>query len=84
LLHHTRAVLALRNAHPALRWGSLDIVEASEAMLVFDRLREDSRLRCTFNLSNQWQATERRNAIFTTGEVQKDALAPYAAFIEVI
>jgi alpha-glucosidase len=36
LLHHTRAVLAFRNAQPALRWGALEMVEAGEHKRVFD------------------------------------------------
>ncbi len=51
LLNFTRSVIALRNAHPALRWGSLDVIEAGEQRLVFERTHGDQRLRCTFNLS---------------------------------
>ncbi|GAA4011517.1 alpha glucosidase [Sphingomonas swuensis] len=84
LLHFTRTVLALRNEHPELRWGSLEIVEAGEAILRFDRVRGSSRLRCTFNLSDQWQPATRSGALFHTGELSAEALGPYAAFIEVI
>lgn len=82
LLHHTRAVIGLRNAHPALRWGSLEIVEAGEQLLVFERTRGE-RLRCTFNLSAEAVAFAPAGlTIFSTGEQAGGELGPFAALIE--
>ena len=52
LLHWTRHVLALRNAHPALRHGALERVEAQGALLRFDRVGQGERILCAFNLSD--------------------------------
>jgi alpha-glucosidase len=85
LLHHTRGVIALRNGQPALRWGSLDIVEAGEQRLVFDRARNGSRLRCTFNLSAQSLPFSRSGrTLFSTGPVTDTLLGAFAAAIEEI
>ncbi|MBC2667488.1 alpha-glucosidase [Novosphingobium flavum] len=51
LLHHARAVLVLRRAHPALRLGSFRLIEAGEALLGFERVLEGERIACWFNLS---------------------------------
>ncbi|NJC04276.1 alpha-glucosidase [Sphingomonas kaistensis] len=83
LLHLTRSVIALRNAHQALRWGSLDIVEAGEQRLVFDRLRGGQRLRCSFNLSADPAAfAPVGTIIFSTGDHAGGELGPFAAVIE--
>ncbi|MFZ5747591.1 MAG: alpha-amylase family glycosyl hydrolase [Pseudomonadota bacterium] len=52
LLHWTCAVVALRHAHPALRTGGMDVIEASDALLVFKRELGAERLLCAFNLSD--------------------------------
>src|SRR5205823_1976069 len=49
----TRECLKLRAAHPALRHGSMRIVEADEQRLVFERAWNGERLRCVFNLSDR-------------------------------
>jgi alpha-glucosidase len=57
-LRFTRAVLALRNRHEALRSGSLSIVEASDAILAFERQWREQRLLCVFNLgtgTRRWE-----------------------------
>ncbi|WP_300973844.1 alpha-glucosidase [Sphingomonas sp. LHG3406-1] len=84
LLHFTRRVLRLRNEHPELRLGALEIVEASEQLLVFDRVRNGTRLRCKFNLSPTHQGCQLSDPLFSTGEVGPQSLGPYAAVIEVL
>lgn len=49
-LNLTRRLLALRNAHPALRAGAMQVVSATGDLLVFDRWHAGERLRCAFNL----------------------------------
>lgn len=50
LLELTRRLIALRNAQPALRWGSIAIERADDAVLVFTRTLADRRLVCAFNM----------------------------------
>jgi alpha-glucosidase len=83
LLHYTRSVIALRNGQPALRWGSLEVVEAGEQKLVFDRVHASGRLRCTFNLSPHATAhAPTGNRLLETGLVTSDTLGAYGAVIE--
>jgi alpha-glucosidase len=50
LLNLTRALLAFRKAHPALRWGGIRFRKASETVLLFERDFGAERLTCLFNL----------------------------------
>lgn len=52
LLHHTRAMLALRRAHPALKLGSVARCEALGDLLVIERVHGDERLTCLFNFGH--------------------------------
>ncbi|MES2174332.1 MAG: alpha-amylase family glycosyl hydrolase [Pseudomonadota bacterium] len=56
LLHHTRAMLALRKANPALRHGSLEILIADDQRLLFRRTAYGQSLLCLFNLSAELAA----------------------------
>jgi len=47
-----RRVIALRRGHVALRTGALRLIEASEAILAFERRTADERLLCVFNLGD--------------------------------
>jgi alpha-glucosidase len=85
MLAFTRDCLALRRAHPALRQGSMEIVDASGQLLVFERSAGRERLRCTFNLSNRpssFIAGGRQLA--SNGDIDDGFLGPYAAVIEEI
>ncbi|MFA6219430.1 MAG: alpha-amylase family glycosyl hydrolase [Erythrobacter sp.] len=50
LLHHTRAMLALRNANPALHHGTVARCEQVDGMFVIERQGEGQVVRCLFNL----------------------------------
>ncbi|HYD72117.1 MAG TPA: alpha-amylase family glycosyl hydrolase [Candidatus Binatia bacterium] len=52
MLNFTRALLALRKAHGALRDGVIDQVSDAEAMLSFVRQANGERLVCLFNLGD--------------------------------
>ena len=85
LLHRTRRLLALRNDHPALRWGAMELVEASAQLLVFDRCHGDSRLRCSFNLGETaLPCPPAGHLLLACGEISGSALGPYASRIEVV
>lgn len=84
LLAFTRAALKLRGSHAALLWGDMHLVEAGEALLVFERRLDGERLRCAFNLGptplahtpgNEW------HIIASTGAYDNDALGPYAGYV---
>lgn len=85
LLAFTRRCLALRQAHPALRHGGITVLEAGSGRLVFDRTNGGETLRCTFNFTDAAQAFRPSGSeIIRAGEIDPDALAPYAALIEEI
>ena len=85
ILGFTRECLRLRSAHPALRIGTMTIIEACKQLLVFERADGRQRLRCTFNLS---AATVTFSAagetLLSTGEIDGSSLGPYAAIVEEI
>jgi alpha-glucosidase len=85
ILDFTRKCVALRKRHPALRTGSMRIVEAGEALLVFERTLGAERLRCTFNLSEHDARHDASGkVVLGTGQVDGGTLGPYAAVIEEI
>ena len=53
LLHYTRHVLALRQAQDALLVGEMNVIEATETLLVFERRCGDERLLCAFNFTEE-------------------------------
>lgn len=58
LLAHTRAMLALRKANPALRHGSVSKCEVRGNMLVLDRLSEEQQVRALINFGAEPIALE--------------------------
>lgn len=85
MMSFTRRCLRLRRASPALRQGSMNIVEAGEQMLIFERVATGKRLRCTFNLSDRPASfASSRKALISSGEIDGDLLGPYAAIVEEI
>ena len=84
LLNFTRRCLQVRNQHPALRHGAMEIREAGAPLLIFEREGGGRRLRCSFNLSGSptaWTG-DPGEAIISAGEVGADRLGPWAAVIE--
>ena len=85
MLAFTRHCLDLRRRNAALRQGSIDIVEAGEALLLFERTIHGQRLRCAFNLSNAPTAyVSAGSALLQAGEIDGGMLGPYASLIEEI
>lgn len=83
-LHLTRRLLALRRASPALRLGDLRLIEASDAMLVFEREAQGQRLLCAFNLSpdpQTWRPGGAWRVVDQVGEVSDWAFARYSGVI---
>ncbi len=86
MLAATRRLIALRNGSDALLLGAMQIVEASDAILVFERVVADEALLCIFNLSaqdtgwlpatpNRWRIIER------VGDGAGWHLGPYGGII---
>ena len=74
-LGFTRRVLKMRARHAALQCGSVRVLEASDAVLAFERSVRDERLLCVFNLGTEprtWQplAPDRWRIIERTGTVE--------------
>jgi alpha-glucosidase len=85
LLRFTAEALKLRNAHPALRGGSMEVIQADDQLLVFERSCHGERLRCTFNLSIEpVQFTPAGDSLFRAGDLDAGHLGPYSAVIEEI
>lgn len=85
MMSFTRQCLRLRRASPALRLGSMDIVEAGEQMLIFERAAAGKRLRCTFNLSDRPASfAPVGNTLIASGEIDGGQMGAYAAIIEEI
>ena len=83
LLHFTRRCLDLRDRLPALRHGSMRIVEAGDRLLVFERSHGSQRLRCSFNLSAEpvsWECAGK--ALLAAGEIGSGSLPAWSAVIE--
>ena len=85
MLQFARQCLALRRRLPALRHGSMHVVEADEELLVFNRAANGRQVRCSFNLSDRAIAfrTSGRELI-RAGHVDRDSIGPYGAIIEEI
>jgi alpha-glucosidase len=85
LLRFTSEALKLRNAHPSLRGGSMNVVRADDQVLVFERAADGEQLRCTFNLSGSSAAfTPGGRELFRAGDLDGGDLGPYSAVIEEI
>jgi alpha-glucosidase len=57
-LHLARKLIALRKAHPALRTGSMTMLDSRDNLLLFTRQEGNEGLLCAFNLGHDpidWQ-----------------------------
>ena len=85
LLNFTRDVLKLRRDHPALRQGSMEIVQSDGDLLIFERTGDGERLRCTFNFSDRSAAFRSGGKrVVSTGSLDEGELGAYSAVIEEI
>jgi alpha-glucosidase len=50
VLKFAREMLAMRKAHPALRFGDIEFVDAPESILAFKRKHAAGDVRCVFNM----------------------------------
>ena len=85
MLQFTRRCLKLRKTIPALLFGSMHVVDADNALLVFNRAADGRQVRCSFNLSERAVAfrTSGRELI-RSGHIDSESIGPYGAVIEEI
>lgn len=88
ILHAARRIIALRQAHPALRTGGLEIESAGDLLVFrrFERAEGGERLLCVFNLgfeAVEWSAPAgaRRIAAVNWTEADGSTLRPLAGLI---
>ncbi|WP_295184342.1 alpha-amylase family glycosyl hydrolase [uncultured Brevundimonas sp.] len=88
ILHAARRIIALRQAHPALRTGGLEIESAGDLLVFrrFERAEGAERLLCVFNLgfdAVDWSAPAgaRRIAAVNWTEADGSTLRPLAGLI---
>ncbi|WP_295225952.1 alpha-amylase family glycosyl hydrolase [uncultured Brevundimonas sp.] len=88
ILHAARRIIALRQAHPALRTGGLEIESAGDLLVFrrFERAECGERLLCVFNLgfeAVEWSAPAgaRRIAAVNWTEADGSTLKPLAGLI---
>ena len=78
LLHHTRRVLALRQASQALRLGTFRLLATDAALLCFERHCDGERVVCRFNLSDAPVASEgSAGKVLLASGASSAGLAPY-------
>jgi alpha-glucosidase len=92
VLEMFRRFMTWRKSHPALIWGSIEMIESPEAVLAFKRCLENERLLCVFNfsngeavqqISNEWQATA-GHGFEAAVEDGKLLLPPFGAWFGVV
>ena len=84
LLAHTRAMLALRKAYPALAHGAVTQCRAEGALLHLEREAEGQRLVCLFNLSADPIGLPQPiegDLLCTVNDATRETLGPYAALV---
>jgi len=85
LLHHTRSMLALRNANPALHHGVVSRCEQVGNIFVIERKSEEQSVRCLFNFGSSAQAVPASlaegNAIAAVNAADSTALPPFGALV---
>lgn len=85
LLHHTRAMLALRKAHPALMQGDVTACRAAGDLLILERAAGAERLRVVANFSEETvmlrDGQGAGEVIAAINGAAPDALPPFAALV---
>lgn len=85
MLRFTRQCLDLRERVPALRHGSMHVVEADDSLLVFNRASHGRQIRCSFNLSDRTMGFKRSGReLIRCGQIAMESIGPYSALIEEI
>jgi len=83
-LNFTRKCVALRKSNAVLRHGAMQVLEAADKLLVFERSSNGERVRCSFNLSGTTVKLSRtvERELLRLGNVETGELGPWSAVIE--
>lgn len=86
MLHLTRRLVAFRKANPALLLGDMNILDVGPGLLGFERLYDDQKLICVFNLghaSADWSPPEGWRVVQAVNASDRvtDQLPPMAGLI---
>jgi alpha-glucosidase len=85
LLAHTRAMLALRRAHPALRHGAVEACRGQGDLLVLDRAGDGECIRLIANLGKETivldQEVKRGAVLASVNDAGADRLPPFGALL---
>ena len=86
MLRLTRELIATRNANEAMLIGDLNIIEAQNDLLVFERRSANQHLICAFNMGDtttDWQPAQpdRWRMVTSVNDEGSGALPAYAAVI---
>ena len=86
MLRLTRELIATRNANEAMLIGDLNIIEAQNDLLVFERRSANQHLICAFNMGDtttDWQPAQpdRWRMVTSVNDEGSGALQAYAAVI---
>jgi alpha-glucosidase len=86
MLELTRSFIAFRKANVALLVGSLRVIEASDTLLVFERVTRDQHLLCAFNLGDaglNWQPAQpdRWRVVRSVNEANNWTIPAFAGLI---
>jgi alpha-glucosidase len=88
LLQLTRKLLALRRSHEALVAGSINMIEARDDLLVFERVAADQHLLCVYNLGTDAMAwspaqPDRWRILETVADATLGQLPPMSGFVAI-
>ncbi len=88
MLAHTRRLLALRRAMPALRHGRQERVRAEGDLLAFSRIAGDQHVDCLFNLSPRARLSPTGavagSVLLSVNGAGPDGLPPYSALFRLV
>mgnify|MGYP000896399406 CR=1 FL=1 len=77
-LQFARALIAMRKKHPALTSGAINVLEATDQVLLFERVCGNDHVMCAFNLSKSEvtvSLTAKGDPILTVGDVARAGAA---------
>ncbi|APE26859.1 Maltodextrin glucosidase [Aurantiacibacter gangjinensis] len=85
LLNHTRAMLKMRNAHPALRYGAISRCEIRGDMLVLERVADGEMVTAFINTGGEQLSLQPGEAagkvLATVNDATASRLPPFAALV---
>ncbi len=83
-LHWTRQMLALREAHAALKLGTIRMIDTNHEVVAFERRYGEEVLVCAFNLGSEtveWSACDQCMMIASANGANLAQLPPLGAYI---